>query len=759
MTPTAAMAVLALALAAPGVAAAQGAVSDAPRTAPVTATTASITIDGALDEEVWRAAPTIGGLTQRQPREGATPSEQTDVRLLRDDTALYVGVMSYDSEPDRIVGTEMARDAALRSEDRVEIVLDTYGDQQSGFYFATNPAGALVDGLVFANGQSNLEWDAIWNVRTRRTPQGWSAEFAIPFKSLNFPAGGSRWGFNVSRTIQRKLEEARWSGARLQTDFFQVSEAGRITELDGLSQGVGLQARPFMAGRWLRPAAGHGVLTGRPGLDITYNVTPSLKVTGTVNTDFGETEVDARQINLTRFSLFFPEKRSFFLEDAGVFAFSNAAVTAPNYLSPARAQVIPFFSRQIGLVAGEEVPIEAGVKLTGKAGRTDIGVLNVNTGDARRVEGKNFFVARLRQNFLRQSYIGAIVTSGDPTRATSATTTGADLALATSNLFGRRQNLSINAFGVKGSRAGTSGNDLSYGGSVEYPNDIVELELMSRTVEGNFDPALGFVSRRNIRVLRASGRYSPRPRSFLGLQQHYNGLVYNRFTRLDTGQVEAWNAFVVFPDWHFKSGDSLHALLTPDFAYERLFVPFEISPGVVLPAGDYRSTRWTNSFASAGKRRLQGNVKWIFGSYWSGHADEVTTSVTYKVPPRVTVTASAVQTFARLPQGDFTARIVSSQVNYTASPFLAFSNLLQYDNRSRNMSWQGRLRWTVQPGNDLFIVVNQGWIHDPDERGFRLSPHDTQIATKTRIGCRAPVTGRRARGGSPRRSPPPAGPR
>lgn len=701
------------------------------RSAIVTATPSSITVDGVLDEEIWRTAPTIGDLTQREPRTGEPPTERTDVRLLHDEDALYIGVMSYDSEPERIIGTEMSRDGGLRTDDRVEILLDTYGDRRNAFYFATNPSGALVDGLVFANGQSNMEWDAIWTVRTRRTSQGWSAEFEIPFKSLSFPPDRTRWGFNISRTIQRKLEEARWSGARLQTQFFQVSEAGEITNLDRLSQGVGLHVRPFMAGRWLHQrTTAASTVTGKPGLDMFYNLTPSLKLTATVNTDFGETEVDARQINLTRFSLFFPEKRSFFLEDAGVFNFSNAAVVAPNYLSPARAQVIPFFSRQVGLVSGDEVPIEAGLKLTGKIGRTDLGVVHVRTGELRRLDGKDLFAARVRRNFLRQSYVGAIVTQGDPSRAGPATTFGVDLGLGTSNFLARRRNLVVNAFGVRSQRAGTSGDGLSYGGSIEYPNDVVDLELMSRTVQENFDPALGFVSRRNIRVLRMSGRYNPRPKRFLGIQQTFNGVVYNRITRVDTGQLESANLFIIFPDWHFNSGDALHALLSPDFVYERLFVPFEISPGVILRPGEYRFTRWSNNVATAGKRRLQSRVQWLFGTYWSGHAHELQTSMTYKLPPRFIVSVSAVQTFASLPEGRFTARIASAQVNYGASPFLAFSNLIQYDNRSRNLSWQGRIRWTMHPGNDLFFVVNQGWIHGDEDRRFRFHPHDTQLSTK-----------------------------
>ena len=342
-----------------------------------------ITIDGVLDEPIWTSAPKIGNLIQRQPFPGETPTEGTEVTLLRDDDNLYIGVRAFDSDADSVIGTQMARDASLNADDRIELLLDTFRDQRSAFYFATNPAGALVDGLAFANGQLNLEWDAIWRVRTSRSREGWSAEFAIPFKSLSFPSGRDVWGFNVARTIYRKLEDNRWSGAQLQTQFLQVSEAGQITNLGQLTQGIGLDLRPFLAGSWLNLRTGGDDWKRKPGLDLFYNITPSLKLTATFNTDFGETEVDARQINLTRFSLLFPEKRAFFLEGAGVFSFASTGPDTPGGIPATGADVFPFFSRQIGLLAGQEVPIDAGVKLMGTAGRTEVGVLDVRTGDLR----------------------------------------------------------------------------------------------------------------------------------------------------------------------------------------------------------------------------------------------------------------------------------------------------------------------------------------------------------------------------------------
>ena len=702
-----------------------------PRTAAVTRTTEAIIIDGVLDEPIWSARPTIGDLIQRQPDPGTVPSERTDVRLLYDDEHLYIGVMAYDSEPHRVIGTQMARDARLMSDDRIEILLDTFRDQRSAFYFATNPAGALVDGLTFANGELNTDWDAIWHVRTRRTDEGWVAEFSIPFKSLRFPADRSVWGFNFSRNIYRKLEDIRWSGARLQTEFLQVSEAGEITNLEGLSQGIGLDVRPFVAGNALhRGETGEDDLSGEPGLDVFYSVTPSLRLTGTVNTDFGETEVDERQISLDRFSLFFPEKRAFFLEDAGVFSFASTGPEPPGGIPPAGADVYPFFSRRIGLLDGEEVPLDVGTKLTGTIGRADVGVLAVRTGELEDVVGpQNLMVARAKWNFFQQSYAGAIFTGGDPASDRSAQTYGLDLRLTTSRFLGGERNFDATAYAARSVREGRDGDDWSWGFSARSPNDKYDAQVVLREVQENFDPALGFVQRSNVRMLRLAASYNPRPKDFLNVQQMFHDVFYTRFTRLDNGEVESWNLYVTLLDWHFHSGDNMHGLLDFNPRYEQIFEPFEISPGVVLPPGEYRFTRFSsNPFSSAAKRRLQGSIGFACGDFWSGKAEEVRASLTYKLPPWLTVGVRGNKTWARLPEGDFTATILSSRVDYSASPRLSLSALVQYDDRSRNLGWQTRLRWTLQPGNDFFFAFNQGWIHEEGDLRFR--PQDRKVSAK-----------------------------
>ncbi len=725
------LAALALrAIVAPCAAAPQAPDAEPTRTAAVTAVSEEIVIDGSLDEDSWRRSPKIGKLVQRIPRAGAEPTQRTDVTLLHDKDNLYIGVMCYDSEPDRILASQMARDAQLNPDDRLEIILDTFGDQSNAFYFSTNPNGALIDGLVFANGETNLDWDAIWIVKTKRSDEGWSAEFAIPFKSLSFPAGQTVWGFNISRVVQRTLEEVRWTGARFQTQFFQVSEAGEITGLEGLEQGVGLDVRPFIAQRWLHAGeTGNDVVRGKPGLDLVYNVTPSLRLSTTVNTDFGETEVDARQINLTRFSIFFPEKRSFFLQDAGVFNFATTGVDQPGGVPSTGAEIFPFFSRRIGLLGGQEVPIDYGVKLTGKAGRTEIGVLNVRTRNGVGVDDSDMFVGRVRQNFWEQSYVGALVTAGAQANLDSAATMGLDMRLATSDFLGKNRNMVVNAWGLKTNNPGVDDKDASYGFAAHYPNDRFQGQIQWREIQENFDPALGFVQRRNVRMLRLGGSFNPRPPRATGIQQMFHDVFYTRFTRLDNGLVETSQLHVTMADWHLNSGDSMHSLFDLDVTYERLFEPFEISPGIVLPPGEYRFTPVGFFFTSAQKRPVQGSIGVTVGNFWSGTAKAIRTGLRYQMPPRFSISLDTNQTFARLPQGNFVARIISSQINYAVSPFLSFANLIQFDNRSGDLGLQSRVRWTLEPGNDFFFIFGQGWVQDISG-GYDFRQQDTQLATK-----------------------------
>lgn len=706
--------------------------------AEVTEISSPITLDGVLDEPVWASSNKLDDLIQRIPDTGQVGSEETEVILLRDTDNLYVGVIAYDSEPNKIIGTTMARDASLRSEDRVTIILDTFRDQRNAYYFGTNPVGSMSDALVYGSQNFNNDWDAIWDVRTQINPEGWTAEFAIPFKSLNFPENSDTWGFNIRRSILRKIEESVWSGASVESTFLNVSNAGALTNMTGLKQGIGLDVRPFLATSWLHTkSTSEDDFDFEPGLDIFYNITPSLKLSGTINTDFGETEVDARQINLDRFSLFFPEKRSFFLEDVGVFDFASTVPEGPPGAPDADADIIPFFSRRIGLFRGSEVPIDVGAKLTGRVGQTEVGILGVMTGettfddngDPVLIEDKEFFVGRVKQNFWEESYIGGVFTHGDPAPGLSSKTYGADLMLSTSQFLGYPRNFRLSAFGLKSENELVQGDDMAFGAAAHYPNEIWEGILAYSEIEKNFDPSLGFVQRNNVRMYRIGGNYNPRPDDFLNVEDMIHSVYYTRFERLEDGLLESSTFDVDWIHWHFKSGDSVHSFMNYTRDEERLFEPFEISDGIVLPKGRYKMDKFSIFLASARKRPIVGTVGVTFGDFWSGSGEQVRASFTYKLPPWLTLDTSIRYTFANLPEGKFSARVFTTNLDFSISPRLTFSNLIQYDNRSRNLGLQSRIRWTPKPGNDLFLSFNQGWINE-SMGSLRFVSADTKIATK-----------------------------
>ena len=306
---------------------------------------------------------------------------------------------------------------------------------------------------------------------------------------------------------------------------------------------------------------------------------------------------------------------------------------------------------------------------------------------------------------------------------------GMDVRLATADFLGTDRNVVVNAFGLKSNNEAIATNNSSYGFGVNYPNDKFMAQILWREIQEHFDPAVGFVQRNNVRMLRIGGSFNPRPNQSTGIQQMQHDVFYTKFTRLDNGLVESSNLYVTMFDWHLNSGDSLHSLFDANVTYERLFEAFEISKGVTLPAGEYRFTPWRIMFMSAQKRRLHGRIGFDFGNFWSGTARVIETALTYNLPPRFSISLNTNQTFASLPQGDFIARIISSQINYSVSPFLSFSNLIQFDNRSENLGLQSRVRWTIEPGNEVFFVFGQGWVQDM-ERGYSFRRHDSKLVTK-----------------------------
>jgi hypothetical protein len=665
-------------------------------TASATLSTDPIRIDGVLDEPAWSRAVPIGPLLQRDPKEGAAASEETEVRTMFDTENLYLGIKCRDRTPSGIVSTQLARDADLDVDDRVLIVLDPFLDHRNGFFFMVNPAGARADGQISNNSEElSFEWDGIWDARARITDEGWEAEIAIPFRTLRFKTGQTVWGLNIERQIKRLQEHDRWASPKRDIWIGNLSAAGELTGLTGLQQGKGLDIRPFVS---LGEKNSGG--TFKPGLDVFNSITPSLTALLTVNTDFAETEVDSRQINLTRFELLLPEKRTFFLEGAGVYDVAG--------LGSQDLDLIPFFSRSIGLRNGQEVPILFGLKMSGRQGGFNVGALDVQTRRTSLDEGplaaQNLLALRVSKNFFEQSWVGAIATRGNPTGAGDNSLIGVDARFATSHFKGGT-NLSLDLYGLR--TDGSSGKvDHAYGFKLDYPNDRWNVALNWKRIGGNFDAAMGFVPRTGIRTSDLYVAFQPRPERF-GIRQFFFELEPTLVTNLQ-GRLENWRVFAAPFNVRTESGEHLEWDYIPTF--EHLDAPFEIQPGVVIPAGPYQWTRFRAEVNTATKRPWVLDLAFRWGSFYRGRLRQYQPAVTLKPNTHVRVVLQMERDEGFLPQGRFVIQLFSGRFDYNLSPDIAWSSLMQYDNQSRSLGLQGRFRWILRPGDDLFLVVSRGWF-------------------------------------------------
>jgi hypothetical protein len=443
-------------------------------------------LDGRLTEPFWQNTDSINGLTMVEPEENAPASRKTIVKVAADNENIVIGIICYDS-PEKITAFTKARDERLRSEDNIKLVFDTFMDKRTGYIFSVNPFGARYDALIADRGEGeNRNWDGIWNAVTYIGSYGWSAEFLIPVKTLGFKEGLKEWGFNVERKIQRLLEVDRWTGLKRDYRITNLVQAGTLTDLPEFDLGLGLVMR-------FSPQAGfHGEKGSDPVFDrdisgdVTKRLTSDISAVVTVNTDFAETEVDARRTNLTRFPLFFPEKRTFFLQGSDIYDFGVGLGYS----------VIPFFSRKIGLYEGQEIPIIFGTKLNGKVGKTNFGALFVRTdGKDTLVPPSNMAVVRVKQNIWKQSNFGIIATLGDPSGLKDSWLVGGDFTYQISDLFGDK-NFIAGVWGLYNNRPALEGNKGAFGLKLDYPNDLFDISLTYRFIGDGFDPSLGFVPRK-----------------------------------------------------------------------------------------------------------------------------------------------------------------------------------------------------------------------------------------------------------------------
>jgi uncharacterized protein DUF5916/cellulose/xylan binding protein with CBM9 domain len=658
-----------------------------------------LTLDGRLSEEAWRRATPAAQFRQQDPQNSEPATEATEVRVLYDEHRIVLGIVCFDSEPGRLSGNQMQRDQSLTADDRFMVAIDTYSDRRSGYYFEINPSGAMGDGLVLpGNGISvNRSWDGIWDARVQRTSDGWTAEIEIPLRTLNFERDATSWGINFQRTVRRKTEESLWSGWARNQGLTYMAAAGRLEGLEGLTQGLGLDLLPYVLGS-SAAAPGRGAPTSRQnvefGGDIAYSLMPGLRANLSLNTDFAETEVDQRLVNLTRFPLFFPEKRTFFLEGASLFDFSRETGNA----------IIPFFSRRIGLdESGVPQPIDVGLKLTGQAGRFDIGALQVRTRDRDAVPGENFTVARVRRRFLRQSYVGGIFTSRSEDARQTA---GVDVVLSTSE-FLRSQVLEVSGFYLTTTKLPGTQGGAAYGARINLPNDPWNIRMSVRQVDDGYDPATGFVDRRGYRLLH------PGVRRVIHTEDHpvvrrFSFEADLNFTYDTRGVLETRRPDLQLVRVDLQAGDILEYHILP--LYERLPRDFQIFSGVVLPAGgEYSFFRRRAAVQSATKRPVSVNASYEDGDFFSGQRRQLSGTVSVRPHRGWLINAGADYNQVSLAEGRFITRLWTNDVNTQLNPFISLVNRVQYDTITRQLGWQARFRWITRPGSDLFFVYTHNW--------------------------------------------------
>lgn len=654
-----------------------------------------IKLDGILNESAWSQATVIDNLRQREPKENTEPTEKTIIYLLYDENYLYIGAKCYDSNPKGIVAYNMLYDFHLRSDDYLEILLDPFNDRRNAYVFAVNPNGAKKDGLVVNNSERSYdEWDGIWYVATSRDERGWYVEMAIPFKTISYKPGETRWGFNIRRYIKRKMEEDRWASPFYDVYFYKVAKAGYIAGIEGIKQGKGIDVRPYALAGLERPEeAATTDFKYKGGLDVFYNITPGLKLSLTYNTDFAETEVDPRRINLTRFPLFFPEKRRFFLEGSDIFKFTGQR---PDVF-------IPFYSRRIGLLEGEQIPILGGVKLTGRYGNYNIGILDIHTRDYEDVPGRNFFVARVTRNLFEESVVGLIYTYGNPASDYRNYLYGFDFQYGTTSLF-KNKNFFVMGYYLR-SYSEEKGWDDLFGFKIDYPNDLIDTALVFTQIGENFNPALGFVRRTGIRRYTWFFQYKPRPEWKLVRQFFFEfGVFYT--TDLHGRKLE-WRIFTAPINLRTESGEHIEFNYMPQYDY--LDYPFEIHEGIVIPPGEYTMDRFRFELNTSQKRPFVVDISIRFGEFYTGHATTAELGLTLKPSKHFFFQILQERNYVNLREGSFTANVTQIRVNFYLSPYLTLQNYIQYDNLSRSWGINARLRWIIKEGNEIFIIYNEGW--------------------------------------------------
>ena len=663
-------------------------------------------IDGRLDEEIYGTVPPAGGFIMEEPREGEPASEQTDTWVFFDGDNLYVAARCWDDHPERWVATELRRDNNnIIQNENFSVALDTFHDHRNGFFFQTNPLGALRDQAFTDEGNPNSNWNTIWQVKSGRFEGGWTVEMTIPFKSLRYRGSGPQvWGINFRRMVKWKNETSfltRVPRAYGHDGIFRPSTGGTLVGLETPAQSMNLELKPYAVSSLTTDHAAAAPFDNRfsrnAGFDFKYGLTRSLIADATVNTDFAQVEEDVQQINLTRFSLQFPEKRDFFLEGQGIF---NFGATRGN------GNDVPFlfFSRRIGLSQGQSVPVIAGGRLTGTVGKYGVGLLNIQTDDkpSAGAVATNFAVVRVKRDILRRSNIGLLATRRTP----AGSQTGASDAVGADANLVFFKSVSINGYYARTATPGAAGDPSSYRGRFDYAGDLYGLQLEHLLVGDRFSPDIGFMRRSDFRRSSVGARFSPRPKSSrlirrLDWEAGYDYITDSRRARVENRQGSG--TFQI--DFHNSDQATL------DYTHDFEFLPrnFQIAPGVTVPIGGYDYDTVRATYTLGQQRRVSGRVSVATGTFYDGHKKEANfTSGRIALSARLSIEPGLTMNWVDLPYGSFDNRLITARGIFTPTPRMLISSLTQYNQSDHSVSSSVRLRWEYVPGSEFFVVYSDG---------------------------------------------------
>jgi Domain of unknown function (DUF5916) len=665
-------------------------------------------LDGTLNDPLWQQAAPVTGFSQREPFEGQEPTERTEVRVLYTRSAVFFGVTCFDSNPAGIVATELRRDVSQELDDYFEIIIDSAHDRRNAYVFQANPLGTQRDALITeeqrtSQGDGDSGWDGVWTSEARVSKDGWTLTVGIPFVTLNFMQSRDViWGINFKRFIRRKNEEDLWSGWKRMFGSARISQAGELRGISDIGSGRLFIVKPYgLTGfsHFPADAAGTGLTPGLSalytgGVDVKLGLRSNLVANFTVNTDFADADVDAQQFNLTPYKLFFPEKRQFFLENAGVFNFPLQGETD-----------LLFFSRQIGIdpVTGEQVPINAGAKVTGSLGQFELGAMDVNTRTSGPNPWANFAVARAKYALWSGSYLGLMgidKRSGNPTDSFNQSS-GADSRLV---LF---RNLVVNGFASQTRTQGVSSGQTDLGAGFSYETSWLESSYDHRKIGPNFNPEVGFVERTDCICDFMDATLKPRPR-IRGLRElNFEGFLFHAPDTHHVLQTQEWQGTfrAEFNNGSYTDNDIV------DVYTQKLTEPFNIYKNVFLPVGDYHWTRHQLTYGSPQDRRLTISFFERFGTYYNGRLNEARVRSTYRANERLSFNFSEQWNRFRLPVsgGDFSVLVGSLQTNYSFSRFLTLSALAQMNTANREaVNANIRLRWNYRPDSDLYVIYTAG---------------------------------------------------